>query len=87
MCEDYRAGATSDVEADAVDMAARNTIANPTLVLNGDFYLTRGAGETPLQVWKRTFAPDASGGMIESGHFLAEENAPETIAKLKAFFA
>ncbi len=86
MCEDYRAGATSEVEADAADAAAHKTISSPTLVLNGDFYLTRGGVETPLEVWRRTFAPDARGGMIDSGHFLAEENAEDTIAILKAFF-
>ncbi len=87
MCEDYRAGATLDVDADASDLAAHKTIANPTLVLNGDFYLTRSVSETPLQVWRRTFAPKAAGHMIDSGHFLAEENAPDTTAALKAFFA
>ena len=86
MCEDYRAGATLDVEADAADAAAGKTISNPTLVLNGDFYLTRGAGETPLEVWRRTFSPNATGRMIDSGHFLAEESAPDTIAALKDFF-
>ncbi len=87
MCEDYRAGATLDVAADEQDAAAHRVISNPTLVLNGDFYLTRGASETPLQVWRRTFAPDAQGGMIDSGHFLAEENAFDTAAALGAFFA
>ena len=85
MCEDYRAGATIDLADDDADLAAGRKITCPVLVATGDFYLTRGAGETPVEVWRRTFAPAAQGLMIDSGHFLAEENAPATIEALLAF--
>ena len=85
MCEDYRAGATIDLAADEADLAARRTIACPVFVATGDFYLTRGAGETPVEVWRRTFAPSATGAMLDSGHFLAEENAPATVNALMDF--
>ena len=85
MCEDYRAGATLDVAADDADLAAGRKIDCPVLVMTGDFYLTRGASETPDAVWRRTFAPQATGLKLDSGHFHAEENAPATIDALQAF--
>lgn len=87
-CEDYRAGATVDVAADEADRAAGRRIACPTLVLTGDAYLTRGgATETPLDVWRRTFAPNAVGATVRSGHFVAEEDPEGTLAALRPFLA
>ena len=36
-CEDYRAGATRDIEADEADLAAGKTIQCPTYVIWSDF--------------------------------------------------
>jgi haloacetate dehalogenase len=85
MCEDYRAGAHQDLEQDEADLAADRHIDCPVLVLSGDFFLTRGLPTPPLETWRRTFAPKASGQMIDSGHFLAEENAAQTLAALSGF--
>ncbi len=85
MCEDYRAGATIDLAADEVDLAAGKKIVCPTLTITGDFYLSRGAGEAPVDVWKRTFAPGATGVMVPNGHFVAEESPAETLDALLAF--
>ena len=83
-CEDYRAGAQQDLAADEADLAARRTIEAPVCVLYGSFFLT--AGPRPaLDVWRDTFAPQAIGAQIKSGHFLAEENAPDTLAALLSF--
>jgi haloacetate dehalogenase len=83
-CEDYRAGAQQDLAADEADLEARCTIEAPVCVLSGSFFLT--AGPRPaLDVWRDTFAPHAMGAQIKSGHFLAEENAPYTLAALLAF--
>jgi haloacetate dehalogenase len=87
-CEDYRAGATVDVAADEADLSAGRTIDCPTLVLTGDAYLTRGgAKETTLDVWRRTFAPEATGKTVHSGHFVAEEDPEGTLAVLRSFLA
>lgn len=85
MCEDYRAGATLDLAADEADLAAGRKILCPTLTLTGDFYLTRGAGEAPVDVWRRTFAPKAEGAMVAGGHFVAEEAPAETTKALLGF--
>jgi haloacetate dehalogenase len=84
-CEDYRAGATRDREQDVEDLAAGKRIDCPVLVLTGTSYLTSGGEETALAGWRRTFAPGAVGEEVDSGHFLAEENAPATLAALQRF--
>jgi haloacetate dehalogenase len=83
-CEDYRAGATLDVEADEADLAAGRTIDCPVLVLAGQFYLTGGA-EAALAAWRRSFAPEAESASVASGHFLAEEAPEATAAALLRF--
>jgi haloacetate dehalogenase len=83
MCEDYRAGATLDVEHDEADRGTRR-IGCPTLVLWG----TRGtvAGvDGVLDVW-REWADDVRGRAVDSGHFLAEDAPEATCDELLAFF-
>ena len=84
-CEDYRAGATRDAEADEASRAKGETIDCPVHVLWGEAGIP-ASGSSPLDAWK-TFAPQATGEAIESGHFVAEENAHETLRVLKRFFA
>jgi haloacetate dehalogenase len=87
-CEDYRAGATRDIEADEADLAAGKTISCPTYLVWSDFYLVSGpVGQTrnPLDVWRKSFAPDAHGIGVTSGHFVAEENPSATLEALQAF--
>jgi haloacetate dehalogenase len=85
-CEDYRAGATIDVERDRADRDAGRRIACPVLVLWGDKGIP-AASSTPLDVWHTTFAPQAVGGPVASGHFLPEENPKQTLAALMPFLA
>jgi haloacetate dehalogenase len=86
-CEDYRAGASVDRTADLADLDAGRMIACPTLVVWSQFYLARPSetGDTPLDVWRMTFAPDASGREVESGHFVAEEAPEATLAAMQSF--
>ncbi len=87
-CEDYRAGATRDVEADEADLAAGKTIQCPVQLIWSDFYLVRGTsgdGEPPLDIWRRTFAPEITGTGVTSGHFVAEENPAATLDALQGF--
>lgn len=85
-CEDYRAGAMADRMADEADLAAGKTLGCPVLVLPGNFFLTSGA-KPAIEVWRETFAPKAQGTTIEAGHFVAEENAADTLVALQNFFA
>ena len=86
-CEDYRAGATLDRQADEQDIADGKSIACPVLIVSGGFYLTRPrpGARTTLDVWRSTFAPRASGAHVAAGHFLAEENSTDTLTVLRPF--
>jgi len=84
MCEDYRAGATVDVEDDRADRDAGRSIRCPTLVL------WAGRGGLPrfypdvLEVW-RPWAPDLRGRAIDAQHFLAEDQPEEVAGELLSF--
>ena len=83
-CEDYRAGATVDVEADAADRGHRR-IACPVLALWGE-QRPQGRGWDPVAIW-RDWADDVQGRALRCGHFLAEEAPGETQAALEAFLS
>ncbi|MEO8305378.1 MAG: alpha/beta hydrolase [Betaproteobacteria bacterium] len=81
-CEDYRAGATLDLEHDAADSDAR--IGCPLLALWGSKGVVNKMFD-PIADWK-SVAPDVTGKAVESGHFLAEEAPEESLAAMLAFF-
>jgi len=83
-CEDYRAGFGADLANDEADRAAGNTIACPLLALWGGGGIANETGG-PLKIW-RQWAPQARGQMIDSGHFLTEENPQATAMALLDFF-
>ncbi len=85
MCEDYRAGATQDLEADRGDEAAGRTIDCPVLILASTHHLVRSNNTPPVGIWRGGLAPDAEGAEIDSGHFLAEENPDATAEALMSF--
>jgi haloacetate dehalogenase len=85
MCEDYRAGAYADYDIDKADHDAGKKITIPMLALWGQVGIASAAAATPLDTWKQ-WATNVSGGPIDSGHFLTEENPDATAKALKAFF-
>jgi haloacetate dehalogenase len=86
MCEDYRAGATVDLELDDADRAAGRQIACPVLVLwAGRGGLPHFYGDV-VAVW-RPWAADLRGKAIDASHFIAEDRPEETAAELVAFMA
>ena len=81
MCEDYRAGASFDLELDRADLERR--IECPLLVLWG----LRGAMQKLYDVlgtW-RTRASDVRGKGLNCGHWIPEEVPDELYAELRAF--
>jgi haloacetate dehalogenase len=84
MCEDYRAGASVDPEADEADRAAGRRIACPVLALWGARGALPGFYGDPLDVW-RPWAPDLRGRAVDASHFLAEDRPEEVAAELLAF--
>lgn len=85
LCEDYRAGATRDREADEADLASGATIACPVALGWGEFFLTGrdDGGPTPLDVWRASFAPRATGRQMQSGHFVPEEDPEGAVALVR----
>lgn len=84
-CEDYRAGARQDRDADEADLAAGRTITCPTHLIASRDYLAAHSAQEPLAIWQKTFAPSATGTTVDSGHFVAEENPEATLKALRAF--
>jgi haloacetate dehalogenase len=82
-CDEYRAGATIDLEHDRADRGRRLTM--PTLVLWGQ-RSAQGSSYDVLGVW-REHAEDVTGHGIAGGHFLPEEAPEETYRALRDFFA
>jgi haloacetate dehalogenase len=79
-CEDYRAGASVDFEADAADLAAGKKIACPTLALFG-----RGLARlNASSVWQE-WCVDLRSEELPCGHFLPEEAPEETASALRSF--
>jgi haloacetate dehalogenase len=85
MCEDYRAGRTTDLEHDETDRGAGKKIACPVLALWGNGGLPANGGLDALLCW-RDWASDLRGFAIDSGHYLPEENPAATAQALQDFF-
>ena len=69
---------------DREDRAAGRKISVPMLALWGAAGIP-GAGESPLDVWKR-WCDEVEGAPIEAGHFIVEEAPDETLAAMLEFF-
>ena len=81
-CEEYRAGASIELEHDRTDRGAKLTM--PLLVLWGR-RSSQGSGYDVLAVW-RQHAENVAGHGIDSGHFLPEEAPEETWLALRGVF-
>lgn len=81
-CEDYRAGATIDLQHANED---RRKVTCPLLVLWGERG-TVGRLYDPITIW-REHATDVRGKALPGGHFLPEELPDQTLAELMPFLA
>ena len=84
-CEDYRAGASIDLEHDEVDAAAGRRVECPMLVLWGAEGFV-GSAYDVVDVWNN-YATDVRGQALNCGHFLAEEEPDATLTALDEFLA
>jgi haloacetate dehalogenase len=81
ICEDYRAAAHEDLEHDAADRAAGNSLRCPVLVL---WPQAQAGAASPLELWRR-WAGDVSGKAISGGHLQPEQSSQEVLAELLPF--
>ena len=80
-CEDYRAGASIDMEHDEEDL--KRKILCPVLALWGERGAVHRMFDT-LAVWRER-AANVSGKPLPGRHFLPEEIPDETLAELRTF--
>jgi haloacetate dehalogenase len=85
-CEDYRAAATIDLAHDEQDHQAGRKVSVPTLVLWGrrSGVGTLYGGDI-LAVWREA-ATEVTGGPLETGHYLGEEDPKGVIGAFERFF-
>jgi haloacetate dehalogenase len=85
ICEDYRAGASIDLEMDEADVQAGRKIDRPLLLLWG---ATGGVGrnQKSMEIWPRYASDIRAGKALPSGHYVQEEAPEETYTELRAFF-
>jgi haloacetate dehalogenase len=82
-CDEYRAGASIDLDHDRADRGRK--LETPLLILWGR-RSGQGSGYDMLAVW-REHATNVRGQAIDSGHFIPEEKPDETYRALRDFFA
>jgi haloacetate dehalogenase len=83
MCEDYRAGASIDLEHDAAD--ASRKILCPLMALWGNQNPVWRRFDM-LEVWRK-YAESVIGCGLDAGHYLAEEAPAAVLAHLLAFLS
>jgi haloacetate dehalogenase len=84
-CEDYRAGASIDLEMDEADDKAGKKIQCPVHTLWGAKG-TIGALWDILTVWREKSAGQVTGKALDCGHFLPEERPQDVLDELLRFF-
>jgi haloacetate dehalogenase len=87
VCEDYRAGASVDLQMDLADLAAERRVACPTLLLWGERSHVGSHPGGPVDAWLPYCADIAKARALPCGHYPAEQDPDETYAELKTFFA
>lgn len=87
ICEEYRAAATLDYDADRRDRAVGRQIDARTLVLwaaSGPLDAWYEDAGGPLGIW-RAWATQVEGMPLPGGHFFPEQNPDGTLAAVRAF--
>ncbi|MDZ7819891.1 MAG: alpha/beta hydrolase [Aliarcobacter sp.] len=82
-CEDYRAGASIDMEDDEKDRNRK--IDMPLLILWGEKGFVNRTYDV-LNVWNQ-YASDIRGKALDCGHFLVEEKPADVCGELMEFFS
>ena len=81
-CDEYRAGASIDLEHDRAERGRKVTV--PLLILWGE-RSGQGSSYDILEVW-RDHAENVTGHAMRSGHFIPEEAPDEVYRALRDFF-
>ncbi|KAF1988933.1 Haloacetate dehalogenase [Aulographum hederae CBS 113979] len=85
MCEDFRAGATSDLVMQRRDREEGRKIQCPLRVLWGTQSII-GTNWNPVAEWKKVCAASVEGKGMECGHYVAEEHPDLLLKHMEEFF-
>ena len=85
VCEDYRAGASIDLDMDRADDAAGHKIACPVHALWGAKG-TVGHLWNVIDTWKPKATESVTGRGLDCGHLLPEEQPDEVLSEFQRFF-
>lgn len=85
MCEDYRAGATVDLDEQGKDIEEARKIKCPVTVLWGKAGVV-GKLFDALKEWRAISDGEVQGEELDCGHYIPEEKANEVIRHVKKLF-
>jgi haloacetate dehalogenase len=85
VCEDYRASAGIDLDHDRASREAGEKIACDLLVLWGRRGVVHALFD-PMALWRAQCAAGLDGEVMDSGHYIPEEQPEATAARLLDFF-
>lgn len=85
MCEDYRSGATVDLEEQREDIKQKRKIQCPLMVLWGKKGLVEKKFNA-IAEWKKVSSASVEGEALDCGHYIPEEAPNELLERIKSFF-
>jgi len=85
MCEDYRAGATVDLEEQKEDSENGRKIQCPVSVLWGSKGLIQKKFDA-VREWKKVSSGNVEGEVLDCGHYIPEEAPQQLLEHMKAWF-
>jgi haloacetate dehalogenase len=85
MCEDYRSGATVDLEEQREDIKQGRKIQCPVMILWGKTGLIEKKYDA-IAEWKKVSSNTVDGGAVDCGHYIPEEKPDVLIEHIREFF-
>ena len=87
MCQDYRAGATLDLEESRADLEIGRLVQCPLLVLWGKHGVIEKCFDA-VKEWREVTKPGVlvEGHSVDSGHYIPEQAPNDVILEIKRFF-
>ncbi len=86
VCEDYRAGATLDLQMDLQDLKSGHKVQCPTLLIWGEHSHVGHHPRGPVEAWRDYVSNIERTHALPCGHYPSEQAPEETYRALQSFF-